>query len=265
MKLNVAVIRLLQFLLAVCLLLNTSKAQTSSDSTTKLVLQKDSLFWTAYNNCHIDNMMQFVTDDVEFYHDKNGVLVGKDNFRNAFQTNLCGNKDFRLRREPMKGSVNVFPMKSGDTLYGAVISGEHLFYVLETGKNERLDGIAKFMNLWELQNGNWKMSRVLSYDHRAAPYISSRKEIHLTSAVLNMYAGRYNSIKNGIITIEPQDTTLALLVANQRFILYAETTTIFFTKERDLTFEFVKNEKNRITKMIVHENGAVAEEDEMMK
>src|SRR5947208_1717531 len=100
MKLNVAVIRLLQFLLAVCLLLNTSKAQTSSDSTTKLVLQKDSLFWTAYNNCHIDNMMQFVTDDVEFYHDKNGVLVGKTTLEMRFKKICAAIKILDLEENP---------------------------------------------------------------------------------------------------------------------------------------------------------------------
>lgn len=265
MKQNYGVIKLLQSLLILCMALNTSNAQTSSDSITKVVLLKDSLFWTYYNNCDIDDMMQFITDDIEFYHDKNGVLTGKENFRNAFQKNLCGNKDSRLRREAVKGSVNVFSMRSRDTLYGAIISGEHLFYVLETGKKDRLDGIGKFMNLWILQNGNWKMSRVLSYNHGPAPYINSRKEIHLTAVVLNMYAGKYNSIKNGIITIQPQDTTLALLVANQKFILYPETINVFFTKERDLTFEFVKNESNKIVEMIVRENGVIVEKDEILK
>src|SRR5215213_3946329 len=108
MKTNFLVIRLLQLLFSMCLLFNISKAQTSSDHTTKLVLQKDSVFWAAYNNCDIDKMMQFVTDEVEFYHDKNGVLTGKDNFRNAFQKNLCGNNNSRLRREPLNSSVKVF-------------------------------------------------------------------------------------------------------------------------------------------------------------
>jgi hypothetical protein len=43
-------------------------AQTSPDSITKVVLQKDSLFWTAYNNCEIDCMMQYVTDNVIHCH-----------------------------------------------------------------------------------------------------------------------------------------------------------------------------------------------------
>lgn len=250
---------------ALCFLSYNINAQSSSDSITKIILGTDSLFWNAYNNCDIDNMIQYVTDDVEFYHDKNGILIGKENFKAAFQKNLCGNNNYRLRREPVKNSINVFLLKSGDTLYGALITGQHLFYVSDSIKKERLDGIAKFTNLWMLKNGNWKMSIVLSYDHGPAPYMNSRKEIHLTIDVLNMYAGKYNSIKNGIITIQPQDLTLALLVANQKFILYPESTNIFFTKERDLTFEFVKNEKNKITKMIVHENGAIAEEDERIK
>ncbi|WP_157717331.1 hypothetical protein [Christiangramia echinicola] len=49
---------------------------------------------------------------------------------------------------------------------GAVLSGEHLFYIQEEN-SERLDGQAKFNHLWLLKEGEWKMHRVLSYDHRA--------------------------------------------------------------------------------------------------
>ena len=174
MKQN-TVLRLLRSLVIVGLAFNAANAQTSSDSITRVVLQKDSLFWTDYNNCGIDDMMQFVADDIEFYHDKNGILTGKENFRNTLQKNLCGNNGFRLRREAVKRSVSVFPMASRDALYGAIITGEHLFYVLENGKKERPDGIGKFMNLWILENGRWKMSRVLSYDHRPTLQGKSQK------------------------------------------------------------------------------------------
>ena len=137
MRLKFRIVSSLKIILAICLLSNAVNAQTSSDSITKVVLQKDSLFWTAYNNCDIDNMMQYVTDDVEFYHDKNGVLKGKDNFRIAFQKNLCSDNDYRLRREPVKNSVSYFSHEKCDTLYGAVISGEHLFYVSQTGKERK--------------------------------------------------------------------------------------------------------------------------------
>jgi hypothetical protein len=42
--------------------------------------------------------------------------------------------------------------------------------------------------------------------------------------------------------------------------LYPETTILFFSKERDLTFEFTKDTTTGHQKMIVREHGAIAEE-----
>ena len=63
------------------------------------------------------------------------------------------------------GDRQLFPLKDGATVYGAVISGEHLFYVREKGRPERADGQASFLQLWLLKNGTWRMARILSYDH----------------------------------------------------------------------------------------------------
>jgi len=37
------------------------------------------------------------------------------------------------------------------------------------GKKEFLDGLARFAQLWIVKDGQWKMSRILSYDHGEAP------------------------------------------------------------------------------------------------
>jgi hypothetical protein len=147
---------------------NSSFAQTGTDNVEKIILLQDSLFWIAYNNCDVVSMMQFFTDDVEFYHDRGGITKGLQDLTEGIQRNLCGNNNFRLRREVVKGSVKVFTLSSSNNLYGAIISGEHVFYVIEKGKEERLDGLAKFTHVWLLQNNTWKMSRVLSYDHGPA-------------------------------------------------------------------------------------------------
>jgi hypothetical protein len=168
MKINFCfnTIFLLLFSLSPCF--NSSFAQTGMDNLEKIILHQDSLFWTAYNNCDVETMIQFFTDDVEFYHDRGGITKGLQDLKEGIQKNLCGNDNFRLRREVVKGSVNVFSLSRSDTLYGAIISGEHVFYVIEKGKEERLDGLAKFTHVWLLQDSTWKMSRVLSYDHGPA-------------------------------------------------------------------------------------------------
>jgi SnoaL-like polyketide cyclase. len=142
--------------------------QTAHPTLTETILAKDAAFWVAYNKCDTAGFRQFFTDDVEFYHDTGGPTIGIDNFMDALKTGLCGNPNNHLRREAVKGTVNVFPLAKSSVVYGAVISGEHVFYVNEKGKPEYLDGRADFLQLWLLKNGEWKMSRILSYNHGPA-------------------------------------------------------------------------------------------------
>ena len=142
--------------------------QTANETLTKTITVKDSTFWAAYNNCDIAGMQQYLTDDVEFYHDKGGITIGKEKLITTIKNNLCSNPNFGLRREAVKHSVHVYPLMNNGAMYGAIISGEHVFYILEKGKPERLDGQAKFTHLWLLKDNIWKTSRILSYDHRPA-------------------------------------------------------------------------------------------------
>lgn len=144
----------------------TLQAQTR-DEITNTLLRLDSTFWSAYNTCNIAAMRNFFTDDVEFYHDKGGITNGLDALMNISQKNLCSNPDFRLRREAIKQTIHVFPLYNGNALYGAILSGEHIFYIIDKGK-EHLDGHANFTHLWLLKDGLWKMSRILSFEHRPA-------------------------------------------------------------------------------------------------
>lgn len=142
--------------------------QTAQQKLTETIIAKDAAFWTAYNKCDVAAFRPMFTNDVEFYHDKGGPTIGQDNFMNALKTGLCGNPDSHLRREAVEVTVKVFPLENSKTIYGAIISGEHVFYVNEKGKPEFLDGRARFMQLWVVKDGTWKMSRILSYDHGPA-------------------------------------------------------------------------------------------------
>jgi len=163
---------LLTILISPFLLPTDTVSQTPIDNLTETIRTKDAAFWVAYNKCDTEAIRLMFTDDVEFYHDKGGPTIGLDNFMTAVKTGLCGNADSRLRREAVDATVAIFPMTRSNTIYGAIISGEHVFYVRQKGKSEFSDGRAKFMHLWLVKDGVWKMSRVLSYDHGPA----NRKE-----------------------------------------------------------------------------------------
>ncbi len=156
--------------LALCSIsLSHVHGQKTSPDLSTTILHQDSLFWQAYNQCDVPAMMAFITDDIEFYHDRGGLTKGGKALENGMKSGLCGNPDLLLRREAIPGTVKVFPLQSGDTTYGAILSGEHVFYINQTGREEYLDGQALFTHVWLLQPDNsWKMARILSFDHGPA-------------------------------------------------------------------------------------------------
>lgn len=233
----------------------TGSALAQSGDLNRTILHLDSLFWQAYNTCDVDGMAALLTDDVEFYHDKNGLTTTKTSMVEAVRKGLCGNENFRLRREAVAGSLKVFPLNN----YGAILSGEHYFYINEKGKKEFIDGLAKFTHVWQFKDNTWKMSRILSYDHGPAPYRNTRKEISLPPSRLKQYAGKYESAQAGVVTVVADGSTLKMETSNSQTTLYAETEKMFFMKERDLQFEFVTS-KGKVTKMIVHEHGNKVDE-----
>jgi hypothetical protein len=102
-------------------------------------------------------MGALVTDDLEFYHDKTGLAVGKQVFLDAIKNNICG----KVTRQLVPGTLEVYPLHG----YGAVEIGVHRFYHPNEPNNI---GEAKFVQLWQYKDGAWKVSRVISYDHAPA-------------------------------------------------------------------------------------------------
>jgi hypothetical protein len=217
------------------------------------ILLKDSLFWQHYNNCNVEAMRDFFTADVEFYHDKGGMIKGLDQFLTVSKQNLCSNANFRLKREAVAGTVHAALLKNNDIVYGAILSGQHVFYIIENGGEPRLDGLAKFTHLFLKTEGDWKMSRILSYDHGPAPYTNKRKEIVLGKNDLKGWVGKYQS-QQGLCSIKDDGKLLLLTVDGNTYTLHPETKQLFFVTDRDLTFEFSSN------KMIIRERGQIVDE-----
>ncbi|HTF19895.1 MAG TPA: nuclear transport factor 2 family protein [Chryseolinea sp.] len=218
------------------------------------ILRKDSTFWLLYNNCQIESMRDFFTEDLEFYHDMGGVTKGVDQLLETSRKNLCSNDNFRLRRDVVSGSTKLYPMFDGDKLYGAVLTGEHVFYIIENGNKPRLDGLAKFSHLFLKTDAGWKMARVFSYSHGPAPYLNQRKEIKLSHAQLKHYVGEYQAPDAGKCTVKESHGLLLLAIGEKTYTLHPESDTLFFQADRDLTFEFLNG------KMIVREFEKIVEE-----
>lgn len=131
-------------------------AQSVADSELyKTVAGLDTKLFDAYNNCDLNTLSSLVTDDLEFYHDKTGLAVGKQPFLDAIKLNICG----KVHRTLTPKSLEVHPLAG----YGAVEIGAHTFS--NPASAEKVNGEAKFIMLWQNKSGTWKVSRVISYDH----------------------------------------------------------------------------------------------------
>jgi hypothetical protein len=71
----------------------------SQEELTRAITALDKQLFDAYNTCNIERLGTLVTDDLEFYHDKTGLAVGKQPFLDAIKKNICG----KVTRELVAG------------------------------------------------------------------------------------------------------------------------------------------------------------------
>ena len=135
---------------------NERKVATTQIELFNKIANLDSSLFAAYNSKNLDLMKTYFTRDLEWYQD-NGGLIG---FEKVFENfNSIFNRDYDLKRNLIKESLEVHPIEG----YGAIEIGTHQFKHIENGKLEI--GTFKFLMIWKNDNGNWKISRVISYDH----------------------------------------------------------------------------------------------------
>ncbi|WP_372974790.1 nuclear transport factor 2 family protein [Muriicola sp.] len=151
----------------------SSRGQEAVDSELYTILkQKDSLlFRAAFDTCDPATMASLFSDDFEFYHDRVGPTDGKQRFLSPMYTR-CQEKDGSWvqpsKRILIEGSLVVYPLRNNGELYGAIQEGRHRFEFLNENREYQQGDIARFLHLWLLEDGQWKIKRELSYDHQSA-------------------------------------------------------------------------------------------------
>jgi hypothetical protein len=142
-----------------------SQVPAASDLFRTLKTRDSLLFEVGFNTCDISQFEKLVSDDFEFYHDKSGITATKADFITSIRDGLC-KMDYKARRELVDNSLEVYPLENNGLLYGAIQTGNHRFYAIKQDKPDQLTSVAKFTHVWLLDNGTWKLSRGLSYDHK---------------------------------------------------------------------------------------------------
>lgn len=161
-------------LLTLFITLTTFSAFPQVDKSSELyktILSKDSLlFDVGFNHCDIKQFETLLSDNLKFYHDKDEIS-DKAKFIADLKKGICNNVENRqVKRFLVEGSTEIFPLYKNGVLYGAVQNGQHMF----SEKRESQAGIAKFTNVWQLENGDWKLTTSFSFDHQA--YENKRTE-----------------------------------------------------------------------------------------
>lgn len=150
-------------------LAKTVSAAASTEPWLAQVKQADATWWeVAFNHCDKKKMEDMLASDIEFVHDEIGIYRGKKAFVELTMENVCKYSD--MRRKAVPESMSYEPLRNvhdGNKLYGAVVSGEHLFYAVISGKPDQLVTRARFTHVMLLNGKDWKLSRAISYGHRA--------------------------------------------------------------------------------------------------
>ena len=117
------------------------------------IVHMDSVLFGAYNICDMPTMTDCFSEDIEFYHDKGGLMTNKDSIMAATKKNICG----KVTRVLVAGSIEVYPIAG----YGAIEMGEHYFINNQEPKPDH-PSIGKFVHTWKNENGKWRLTRVIS-------------------------------------------------------------------------------------------------------
>lgn len=112
----------------------------------------DKQFFDAYNNCDLKKQEALYADDIEFFHDKGGLMTSKAEILDGTKKHICG----KVTRQLIAGSLEVYPIKN----YGAVEIGFHRFFNNQEPEAESKP--SKFIIMWKNDNGNWCITKVVS-------------------------------------------------------------------------------------------------------
>lgn len=116
------------------------------------IVALDKQYFDAYNTCDMETQANMYAEDIEFFHDKGGLMTSKPDLLQSLKDNICD----KVTRELVPGSIEVYPINN----YGAIEIGYHKFYNSE--EPDAISTPSKFIAVWKNTNENWQMTKVIS-------------------------------------------------------------------------------------------------------
>lgn len=119
------------------------------------------LFDASFGSCDAAKANAIFAADVEFYHDQTGFAAGEQVRENTRRLTAGCPRGHGITRSVVPGSLRVYPVAN----YGAVQMGTHRF----DERGAPTSTLTRFVHVWHLENGEWRLARVFSLDHHAVP------------------------------------------------------------------------------------------------
>jgi ketosteroid isomerase-like protein len=117
------------------------------------IVALDKIYWEAYNSGDVNTVIDFMTEDHEFYHDESGVLYTKE--INAEEWRKFYNKNLGVVGETVQGTNEIYEIAN----YGALQIFYQRFY---DKKDPEWSKPARAITLWKETPNGWLQSRVFS-------------------------------------------------------------------------------------------------------
>ena len=219
--------------------------QKNSDLFITLQVKDSLLFEIGFNQCNLKQMRELVLSDIEFYHDRDGITKSKTHFINSVKKNLCFSGKNIVKRVLDKSSLEIFPLYKEGKLYGALQTGIHSFG----------DTKASFSHIWLLENNEWKISRVISYNHHKEKNISKNKFITLSSRDLKKYAGVYEFSPDFVLTVRVEGNQLYGGSQGDEVAINCYEKHKFIDSEQIHDLEFILDTKGNVTNLLMKGDG----------
>lgn len=156
----------------VCFIASTSAAQAvpqeqENDLGAVLMPLDQRIFEAAFLTCDEGVLRDLLSDDLEFYHDLYGMIAGDiEDFLAGTLPDCIARSEGRsayTERRLVPGSMEV--RRIGD--WGAIQTGQHTFHGRDDQGHDIFLERGTFMHVWEKTSNNWRIKRVISYDHKS--------------------------------------------------------------------------------------------------
>ncbi|WP_299434490.1 DUF3471 domain-containing protein [uncultured Aquimarina sp.] len=225
------------FFIFILVSITNGYTQTKSDILLTLKAKDSLLFEVGFNQCNLVQIEKLIAHDIEFYHDRDGITKSREKFIASIKNNLCSSGKNMINRVLDDSSFEVFPLYKNGELYGAIQNGSHRF-----GQTQ-----ATYSHLWLIEKQQWKLSRVLSYNHHQDQNISITESLKLSIDELKQYVGEYKFSPEFILTVSLKDGQLYGESQGQGVKINCYDKHKFIDDERTHDLEFLLNQHGNVT------------------